>query len=271
MLQSIQTHTNEHQVEVHVRYHVRYDSVVLHILLWTTSIGRALITVLWNLALWVLFPILNRPDRHGSWEKAKRPEYHIDDRGVKWREFAFQRLATSINYSRNVHILPAADPKWSTLAPTLHSSEKTGRSAQLECPIAKGSHQEVEEILDHVAGSLEHDVDSEGAAESGRGPVQSGRLLLLEAVLHNEDPDPEEGEEAARKDEAIADTSLDRTINMMYNFSWVRLYVSTLTVSLLESRKMPKRMHARVPVMAERNDASARARTLKYKVRYVDA
>lgn len=42
---------------------------------------------------------------------------------------------------------------------------------------------------------------------------------MLEAVLHNEDPDPEEGEEAARKDEAIADTSLDRTINMMYNFS----------------------------------------------------
>jgi hypothetical protein len=38
-------------------------------------------------------------------------------------------------------------------------------------------------------------------------------------VLHDEDPDPEEGEEAARKDEAVTDTSLDKTISTIYTFS----------------------------------------------------
>ena len=39
-----------------------------------------------------------------------------------------------------------------------------------------------------------------------------------------------------------------------------------MTERRLESRKMPKRMQARVPVMAERKDAKARARTEKYRV-----
>ena len=44
-----------------------------------------------------------------------------------------------------------------------------------------------------------------------------------------------------------------------------------MTVSLVESKKMPNRIHAMVPVMADKNEASALARTVKYRVRKVEA
>lgn len=51
---------------------------------------------------------------------------------------------------------------------------------------------------------------------------------------------------------------------------WAGLDRRTLMDRRFESRKKPKRMQAKVPVTADRKDASARALTEKYSVRYVE-
>ena len=65
---------------------------------------------------------------------------------------------------------------------------------------------------------MEHDIHSEGATETGGRPVEVAGVFLLEAMLHNEDPDPERREEATRKNEAVANAGLDTSVSKVLEY-----------------------------------------------------
>lgn len=109
----------------------------------------------------------------------------------------------------SMSLLPAADSKRSALAPTLDSPQQARRSAQLQSPVANGAHEEVQVVLHQIARCLKHDVDAKRAPEAGVVPVNIVWALLLEAVLDDEHPDPEGGEETRGEDETPAKPRLD--------------------------------------------------------------
>ena len=114
----------------------------------------------------------------------------------------------------NIEDLPAANSEGGALAPTLHASQQTGRSAELKGAVSNRTDQKVQVVLHHVAESLEHDVHAEGSAEAWRSPVEDlGGRVVGHAVLDDEDPDPHKSKAAGRHDEAIANTCLDGLVS----------------------------------------------------------